>query len=251
MFLKTKHIYFIICIALAQLFAAGSASAQEPGLLIPLPKTGPAKQVKEAETKPKVKKQDGTIIPLPINPTGNSGVKQTGSTGKNPELLIPLPLGGKTQSSQTVTDEPVISITGRQSGHPTLSLPGEVTIPATKEPSIEIPEEQPQVPAVQPVTLPVFPKDTSSAIFMVMKTWECIDYDGPTLVEHAAKVYGEEAADGFTVEGLDAVPPFVLTLSEEDVTFDELLDIIAHQTGLDWGVDIPQKKVYIYPSRLQ
>lgn len=92
----------------------------------------------------------------------------------------------------------------------------------------------------------VYPKDTSSAIFMVMKTWECQEYDGPTLVEHALTVYGQEAEDTFTVLGLRELPPFRLNLNEEDVTLDELLDVVAQQASCDWGVDIPQKTVHFY-----
>ncbi|HAE37215.1 MAG TPA: hypothetical protein DCG57_01090 [Candidatus Riflebacteria bacterium] len=97
-------------------------------------------------------------------------------------------------------------------------------------------------------SLPVFPKDTSSAIFMVMKSWQCDSYDGNTLLAHALEVYSKEADDAFKIEGLNASEEFLITVEEEDITLDELLDILAMKSGRDWGVDIPSKVIYFYPK---
>lgn len=135
-----------------------------------------------------------------------------------------------------------------------LDLPA--TKPGANDPLTPAPVTKPQAPAAQAApqatgdALPVFPKDTSSAVFMVMKTWECTDYDGATLINHSVGVYGKESEDHFEVKGLDRLKPFKLTLKEDDVTLDELLDAIAAKTGLDWGVDISQKTIYLYPKKL-
>ncbi len=86
---------------------------------------------------------------------------------------------------------------------------------------------------------------------MVMKTWECENYDGKTLLQHSLGVYGQEAEDQFTTRGLDQLPTFSLTLKEDDITLDELLDIVAQKSNTDWGVDISQKIIYFYPTPRQ
>lgn len=97
--------------------------------------------------------------------------------------------------------------------------------------------------------LPFFPKDTSSAIFMVMKTWECENYDAKTLISHAIKVYSEESEDQFLQKGLDEISSFNVSLNEEDITLDELLDIIAQKGNFDWGVDVKNKIIYFYKQQ--
>jgi len=86
---------------------------------------------------------------------------------------------------------------------------------------------------------------------MVMKTWECDNYDGRTLLEHAIGVYAKESEDAFTIKGMDALTPFKVTLKESDITLDELLDVVSQKAGIDWGVDIEQKNIYLYPTHLQ
>jgi hypothetical protein len=127
-------------------------------------------------------------------------------------------------------------------------LPGEIVV-KTQDPA----QPTPAAPAAPPTnpTLPIFPKDTSSAIFMVMKTWECENYDGKTLLSHSINVYGQEAEDPFTIQGLDQLPSFAVTLKEDDITLDELLDIVAQKSNTDWGVDIQQKIIYFYPAPRQ
>lgn len=102
-------------------------------------------------------------------------------------------------------------------------------------------------------SMTIFPKDTGSAIFMVMKSWKCDDYDGSELLNHAVEVYGQEAADTFTVKDLEtgATAGYTVTIEEEDITLDELLDILASKSGRDWGADIPNKTIYIYPKGIK
>lgn len=183
------------------------------------------------------------VLPLP----GKNSPGSVGANGANdPSVLIPLP-GQATHAPQTATPQ-------QPDAAPHLDLPS--TPPAANDPLSATPPAPPQAPAgnqAQPANgdaLPAFPKDTSSAVFMVMKTWECNDYDGHTLINHAVGVYGKESEDQFEIKGLDRLTPFKLTLKEDDVTLDELLDAIAAKTGLDWGVDISQKTIFLYPKKL-
>ncbi|HEY9070484.1 MAG TPA: hypothetical protein VIV61_09500 [Candidatus Ozemobacteraceae bacterium] len=162
----------------------------------------------------------------------------------DPENLISLP--------GDITAAPVTAATQ------TLVAPeAPVVIPAPADSAAEIvvsgttPAAPPPSPQPQGTGLPLFPKDTSSALFMVMKTWECEDYDGRTLLEHAVGVYAKESEDPFTVQGLDALPAFKLTLKESDITLDELLDVVSQKANIDWGVDIAQKVIYLYPAKQQ
>lgn len=132
--------------------------------------------------------------------------------------------------------------------------PDEVTISSGEEIGDMLPPPPPPEVAVGSEgatgqTMPVFPKDTSSAIFMVMKTWQAQDYDGATLLKHAIEVYGKEADDVFKVQGLEeGEGGFKINVEEEDITLDELLDIVAMKAGRDWGVDIPSRTIYFYPK---
>ncbi|MEW6713204.1 MAG: hypothetical protein AB1403_25510, partial [Candidatus Riflebacteria bacterium] len=132
------------------------------------------------------------------------------------------------------------------------SIPDEVEVQADSlTPPVNLPD-QPATDSTgtaQPAdALPIFPKDTSSAVFMVMKTWQCQNYDGNTLLKHAVEVYSQEAGESFNIEGLNAEQPFMLDLDEEDITLDELLDLIALKTGRDWGADITSRTIYFYPK---
>ena len=98
----------------------------------------------------------------------------------------------------------------------------------------------------------VFPKDTGSAIFMVMKSWNCEDYEVVSLINQALDVYGKDAGEKFQIKGFENLTSGVkASVEEEDITFDELLDIIASQTGNDWGCDIPSKTIHIYPKGIK
>ena len=191
------------------------------------------------------------ILPLP-----GAGSNRTVASG---EELIPLPGQPVSGAPQPQKDTP-IEIPG---------IPADQVPPADQAPSPEIvidplaPDPVPPTPitdlgastaqtgapAGSAATYPLMPKDTSSAIFMVMKTWECQDYDLKTLIEHAASVYGQESEDRFEVKGLAELTPVTTSVKEEDVTFDELLDVVTRKHGLDWGVDVAQKTVYIYPGK--
>ena len=101
-------------------------------------------------------------------------------------------------------------------------------------------------------TITVYPKDTGSAIFMVMKSWKCDDYDCSKLLEQALEVYGKEADDSFKINGLNNLTKGVaVSVEEEDITFDELLDVLAVKTGNDWGADVPNKTIHIYPKGIK
>lgn len=93
----------------------------------------------------------------------------------------------------------------------------------------------------------LFQKDTNSAIFMVMKSWKCEDYDGPTLLARMINVYGKTSEDRFEIKGLKSLPKFKVTLNQNDVTLDEILDILGTNNGFIWGVDIPGKTIYFAP----
>ncbi len=101
-------------------------------------------------------------------------------------------------------------------------------------------------------SITVYPKDTGSAIFMVMKSWKCDDYDAEKLIEQALEVYGKDSDDIFQINGLNNLTKgFSVSVEEEDITLDELLDILAAKSGNDWGADIPNKMIYIYPKGIK
>lgn len=224
---------------------------------------------------------DGLIIPMPgkkdiekasatlnIKPAPETPQKKHPSNGS--EVLIALPT--KIKPIKKPVKEPVASATAAatntQMVHIELPKPVEATAPADVFPAppdevavssgedvgdLLPPPPPPEVPVSSEggagQTLPVFPKDTSSAIFMVMKTWQAQDYDGATLLKHAIEVYGKEADDVFQIQGLvEGDGGFKVNVEEEDITLDELLDIVAMKSGRDWGVDIPSRTIYFYPK---
>lgn len=98
----------------------------------------------------------------------------------------------------------------------------------------------------------VYPKDTGAAIFMVMKSWQCEDYDAVGLINQALEVYGKDAGDTYQIDGLDNITSGLkVSVEEEDITFDELLDILASKTGNDWGCNVQSKTIYIYPKGIK
>ena len=98
----------------------------------------------------------------------------------------------------------------------------------------------------------VYPKDTDSAIFMVMKSWQCEGYNIKNLITQALDVYGKEAGDEFQINGLENIDAnATIDVEEEDITFDELLSIIASKAGNDWGCDIPNKTIYYYSKGIK
>ncbi|HOT29902.1 MAG TPA: hypothetical protein PLU72_17125 [Candidatus Ozemobacteraceae bacterium] len=231
----------ILCLGTLTSSAPAFSSDDEQLLAIPSaisePATSPA-------TTPVAEPLSETLIGLPTEQALRQPPRQQVKPTTDPESLIPLPSetkstdGNASSAVQPNQDQPPIVI----------STPGE-------DAEIVISGQAPTM-ADQPQTgtktgLPVFPKDTSSAIFMVMKTWECDNYDGRTLLEHAISVYGKESEDAFSVKGMDALSPFKVTLKESDITLDELLDVVSQKARIDWGVDIEQKTIYFYPTHLQ
>lgn len=98
----------------------------------------------------------------------------------------------------------------------------------------------------------IYPKDSGSAIFMVMKSWQCDDYDAASLINQALEVYGKDSAETYQINGLENIAKgTTVSVEEEDITFDELLDILGSKTGNDWGCDIVNKTIYIYPKGIK
>ncbi|MBQ2594385.1 MAG: hypothetical protein II567_14035 [Candidatus Riflebacteria bacterium] len=98
----------------------------------------------------------------------------------------------------------------------------------------------------------IYPKDSGSAIFMVMKSWQCNDYDAASLINQALEVYGKDSAEPYQINGLENIAKgTTVSVEEEDITFDELLDILGSKTGNDWGCDIANKTIYIYPKGIK
>ena len=98
----------------------------------------------------------------------------------------------------------------------------------------------------------IYPKDSGSAIFMVMKSWQCEDYDAASLITQALEVYGKDSAETYQINGLENIAKGVtVSVEEEDITLDELLDILGSKTGNDWGSDITNKTIYIYPKGIK
>lgn len=126
----------------------------------------------------------------------------------------------------------------------------EITVTTSEVAPPMITTEAPQIVVTENSgELTVFPKDTGSAIFMVMKSWKCDDYDAGTLLEHAVGVYAGEADDPFQIKGIPSeAQAYDVTIEEEDITLDELLDIVAQKAGRDWGVDMNSRTIYFYPS---
>ncbi|PKL46003.1 MAG: hypothetical protein CVV42_18060 [Candidatus Riflebacteria bacterium HGW-Riflebacteria-2] len=218
------------------------------GLILPMPgqkamdKASATVNLVKEQPKPKKPDNSGAIIHLPKQ------IKPLPPTPKPETPVEPTP----------VQDRPLLPIaTPPPPPDPVLMddipvPPDEVVIsPNDSMNDLIPPVPPPEVPANNSSgdgTLPVFPKDTSSAIFMVMKSWQCESYDGNTLLTHAVEVYSKEADDTFKIEGLSATDEFLISVEEEDITLDELLDILAMKSGRDWGVDIPSKVIYFYPK---
>lgn len=98
----------------------------------------------------------------------------------------------------------------------------------------------------------VYPKDTGAAVFMVMKSWNCEDYDIVSLINQALEVYNKDAGEEFQIKGLENITAGLqVSVEEEDITFDELLDIMASKSGNDWGCDIQNRTIYVYPKGIK
>lgn len=230
-------------------------ASDDSGLILPMPgqkqmdKASASLNVPPAPPKDPARKPNGrsdVLIPLPAN---IKPVKQQ-----------PAPTEPQQQTASATADNPLITITpptpandqGTEGDFP--APPDEVTISSGEDLGDLLPPPPPPEVSVasgtaDAQTMPVFPKDTSSAIFMVMKTWQAENYDAGTLLTHAVEVYGKEADDVFQIQGLsEADGAFQVSVEEEDITLDELLDIIALKSGRDWGVDIPSKIIYFYPK---
>jgi len=260
---------FQVLLVLLALLVCASRSAQgaDESAILPLPKSRPPQPAAIAtQTNGNHgKKAIGSYEILPMPKERPPDDKPANTLVSDPDLLLPLPpdkardrvansspTGNIPAAEQPAQISPEVQVT---SPSVELALPGEVVI-NTQNPGPLLPVQQSEsvtstTSASQATNLPIFPKDTSSALFMVMKTWECEKYDGKTLLNHAIGVYGQEAEDQFKAQGLEALPDFLVTLKEDDITLDELLDIVAQKSNTDWGVDISQKTIYFYPTQRQ
>ncbi|MDD3147381.1 MAG: hypothetical protein PHD82_08775 [Candidatus Riflebacteria bacterium] len=234
--------------------AAGSLLADDMGLIIPMPGQ---KDIEKASTSQNVKP-----VAQPVGQKPNKGSSEVFISlpskikpiKPQPKPATPAPEGSAEQGKAMIQIELPKPVEKPTSESTFPAPPDEVTISSGEViDDLLPPAPPPEVPAgdsgAEGQTLPVFPKDTSSAIFMVMKTWQAEDYDGATLLKHAIETYGKEADDIFQIQGLaedDGV--FKINVEEEDITLDELLDIIAMKSGRDWGVDIPNRTIYFYPK---
>lgn len=196
---------------------------------------------------------DKIFIPLPkISKDPSTGqVKKTG------ELMPAVPATGARPARQPVAPRPQqqtqqpVGFDDEPFDYPVPNDEISVTSSQVKIPNLSA--DEPEIMGgAQGGEVVVYPKDTGSAIFMVMKSWKCDDYDAATLLEHAVGVYAQEADDGFEVKGLPTgVDAYDVTIEEEDITLDELLDLVAQQAGRDWGVDINNRSIYFYPPGLR
>ncbi|MFA5598471.1 MAG: hypothetical protein WDA26_12990 [Pusillimonas sp.] len=204
---------------------------------------------------------DKIFIPLPeISKDPKTGaVKIKKPTVRPPAPIIVTPAANRPKPNVQIKVTPVkpIPVDIPASSAPIDEDPdyypvpsNEITVTTSDVAPPMITTEAPQIVVTEDSgELTVFPKDTGSAIFMVMKSWKCDDYDAGTLLEHAVGVYAGEADDPFQIKGIPAeAQAYDVTIEEEDITLDELLDIVAQKAGRDWGVDMNSRIIYFYPS---
>jgi hypothetical protein len=214
------------------------------------------KKQQKKERQQRKKKGSELLIPLPaqINkpvtqeqPTENPPANEKSEDNESSPLIMIRPMPEE-ETDENINDEDQFP-----------EIPDEIVIePDNIAPLEELPSasngnqdytsNQSDINSNDEKELPIFPKDTSSAVFMVMKTWKADDYDGNTLLAHAVEVYSKEAGESFQIKGLSDKNSFNIDVDEEDITLDELLDLISLKTGRDWGVDIPSGTIYFYPE---
>ncbi|MGI6445434.1 MAG: hypothetical protein ACOX2I_06910 [Candidatus Ozemobacteraceae bacterium] len=275
-----------ICMAsTVRLSASGSGLILPmPGQQLSTPPQQPQKATDSTKTKQPVKKErspnktnksnkinnpdknfelnpDKVFIPLPeISKDPKTGaVKIKKPTVRPPAPIIVTPAANRPKPNVQIKVTPVkpIPVDIPASSAPIDEDPdyypvpsNEITVTTSDVAPPMITTEAPQIVVTEDSgELTVFPKDTGSAIFMVMKSWKCDDYDAGTLLEHAVGVYAGEADDPFQIKGIPAeAQAYDVTIEEEDITLDELLDIVAQKAGRDWGVDMNSRIIYFYPS---
>lgn len=218
---------------------SNSAISSPQSTIIPMPQSKKAGTNEEKSQKPKQASQhqppklskdlkNEPLITIPVNSPQNM-VRQTEDTDEDMAKFFnddfPIPPNEVSASTQSSLDDLLEAATS----------------------------SEPKVSAkIAGEKVTVFPKDTGSAIFMVMKSWKCDDYDGVKLLEQALDVYGKESGDEFQIKGYENLPQgFTISVEEEDITIDELLDIMAAKSGHDWGADVPSKIIYIYPKGIK
>ena len=230
-----------------------------------------SQKLKPSDSRNAIDNTSGTIIPMPQNanskkaenvPHNTVEIKVPATPDKvdlknEPLITIPIPTANKDNTAKAVS-------TNKDSNDDMSSffndkdfpvLPNEVS--ATAESSLDAlldstTQAEAKVSSTDGSTVSVFPKDTGSAIFMVMKSWKCDDYDCVQLLEQALEVYAKEAGDEFKISGYENLPKgLTIDIDEEDITIDEMLDIISAKSGRDWGADVASKVIYIYPQGIK
>ena len=232
------------------------AANDDGGLIIPLPGQKTVEKITNSSKKQpskvnpkKKKKKSNTLITLPTHVQKKKTFPNTPKKPEKKHTLIDIKQKTPVKREElTIPDE--IVITPADSTNQMLGDPNE-PIGLDPQPSAPTVDQAASGATESSTDLPIFPKDTSSAIFMVMKTWQCENYDANTLLSHSVEVYGKEADDNFQVQGLSKDNSFKIDVDEEDITLDELLDILAQKSGRDWGVDIPSKVIYFYPKGIK
>ena len=250
------------------------SSKDSSGIIIPLPKlnknnqnetkteqekpithqpTKPTKNV-DVNTEPLItippmnnnNNKNTTVAPIPPAPTvakesqkGNGKGKSKGK-GKNQNMVSDEDF--LNDFSNDIDDFPSpdsqITTTEETSGVENILPPAEADTTVAQDSSGE--------------KITIYPKDSGSAIFMVMKSWQCEDYDASSLITQALEVYGKDSAETYQINGIENIAKGVIvSVEEEDITLDELLDILASKTGNDWGCDITNKTIYIYPKGIK
>lgn len=190
-------------------------------------------------TKPASKKYDDDFIPPPPPPLVK---KNNGAADSKPSTL-----------ANTSTEEDLSSFFN-DTDFPMLEGDTAANSAGSKVEDLLPPTQQETTVANETTgeSITVYPKDTGSAVFMVMKSWKCDDYDCSKLLEQAVEVYGKEADDTFKINGLSNIAQgLTVSVEEEDITLDELLDVLAAKTGNDWGADVPNKIIYVYPKGIK
>ena len=238
------------------------------GVIIPLPQLNNNSQ--SGTVTPKPKQDNPVVIIQPPKPPKNVDIN------KEPLIAIP-PMNNPQKTTKTTSPQPPVKIPEEISANNT-SFSSEANDAFLSDFSNDIddfpsPDSQvttsPEGSNVENILPPaeadtsvaqsssgenitIYPKDSGSAIFMVMKSWKCDDYDASSLINQALEVYGKDAAEPYQINGLDNIAKGVnVSVEEEDITLDELLDIIGSKTGNDWGCDITNKTIYIYPKGIK
>lgn len=244
---KSKSFSFFVT-AVLLLLVSTSSYAQSPIIMLPGQRDKKAEQQKPQE-KPTVSERQRQTTPTAKPPARQQHRPQTHrhDTKTGSEVLLPLPSSiGKSGQSKAET-RPQRQKTPTEDQFP--RVPDEILIHSQDALDELLPSHSPQEQqSADEQAYPIFPKDTAAPIFMIMKTWDATNFSAKELLYHAVEMYGHDAAEKYYIAGVEDEEDFNVTLFEEDITLDELLDILSSKSGRDWGVDIQNRTIYFYPS---